>query len=140
MNILTDDRGAITSLIVDSDALSIGEITDRLGQPTPDQGTKPSSHWHVDFESPDYDPDDHNYSPLTDELASVERFLAERIDALEDLAAACDIWLFATWSPKPNQDHAQLSAELVRLLGRIGATVTIDTWTEGNDDPPAEAS
>lgn len=88
-----------------------------MGQPT--AGKK---IWSADFTS---DSD----SPLADQLAAVERFLADKITVLEELAPTCRIWLFTSWTPKVGQDHAVLSPTLIKLLGRIGADVTIDTWT-----------
>lgn len=125
-----EDSGpwAVTSLGIRSATFSVDEIGRRIGQPTADKKV-----WSAHFES---DSD----TPLSDELAQAERFLADKIDVLEKLAPSCEIWLFTSWTPKAGQDHAVYSPTLVKLLGRIGARITLDTWIdEGGEDGDARA-
>lgn len=140
---MTDERNngrwARTSLVISSASLSVEEIGRTMGQPTAGKKAKnvAESVWAADLESDDS-------LPLTDQLIEAERFIADKIEALEELASSCEIYLFSSWTPKPGQDHALFSPTLVKLLARVGADIVIDTWTadesDDDDDPPAADS
>lgn len=100
--------------------MSIDEVGWRIGRPTADP--KATNVWIADLESD-------SHLPLSDQLTEVERFLADKIEVLEELTPACEISLFMSWTPKAGQDHALFSPTLIKLLGRIGVDVSLDTWT-----------
>ncbi|MQA84960.1 MAG: hypothetical protein GEV03_10140 [Streptosporangiales bacterium] len=124
-----DDNGpwAKSALRIESAVLSVEEIGRRMGQASTD--AKAPNCWIVDLE-----PDDS--LPLNDQLPAVERFIAAKIDVLEELAPACEIDLFLGWHPEAGQDGIVFQPSLIKLLGRIGAVVTLDTYTRSEDDDP----
>lgn len=62
-----------------------------------------------------------------------------------ELAATCDIDLFVSWTPKAGQDGVLISANLIKLLGEVGAHIAMDTYTDdqesqdGNQGPGTRA-
>lgn len=63
---------------------------------------------------------------LDDRLRLVEEVLATNRDAF----VGCDVDLHVSWTPRLGQDGILLSANLVRLLGELGAYIKMDTYTD----------
>lgn len=67
---------------------------------------------------------------LDDRLKLVEAILAEKREAFVELAATCETDLLVSWTPKEGQDGVLISANLIKLLGEIGAHIAMDTYTD----------
>ncbi|NGY63639.1 DUF4279 domain-containing protein [Lentzea sp. NEAU-D13] len=104
------------TLRVWADGRTAAEIHSALGI-----GERSSRLWMLDVGPPDV--------PLDDRLQLVEAVLAEKREVFVELAATCEMDLFVSWTPKDGQDHLLISANLMKLLGEMGAHVKLDTWT-----------
>ena len=111
---------ARSSLIIQSDGLSIDEIGREMGQPT--AGKKAKDRWIAHLEPS-------SRVRLEEQLPAVERFLGDKITVLEKLAATCEIYLHLGWAPEAGQDHVVFGSTLIGQLGRLGAEVALDTYT-----------
>ncbi|MGI8677940.1 MAG: hypothetical protein ACR2LX_04470 [Jatrophihabitans sp.] len=66
---------------------------------------------------------------LQELLDDAKRFVTTNLDVLAALQG-CEIDLFLGWSPMSPQESLLIESGLVRDLGRIGAGVVFDTYSE----------
>lgn len=111
---------AMTSVRVFAAGLSGEEIALRLGMVATQAA---DDRWIRDVRAGDDEPLDGQFEELTTVLAELET-------RVEKLPADWAVDVLISWSPRGGQDHAGFGPELLGSLGRLGAVLRIDTWTE----------
>jgi hypothetical protein len=110
---------AMTSVRVFATGLSGEEIAGRLGMVATQAA---ADRWIRDMRGCDDESLDGQLEELTRVLAELETRVGELPDRAVDV--------LISWSPRVGQDHAGFGPELLGSLGRLGAILRIDTWTE----------
>jgi len=111
---------ARTSLRVAAKGMTLDELTAHLGN-----ATQPSTagHWLMDLDTSSEEPLEQQLERATSELELLSGRLLE-------LGPGAEIVLLISWSPKLGQDGLALSPRLLGMLGRLQATVLIDTYSD----------
>ncbi len=115
-----EEPSALTSVRVFATGLSGEEIAGRVGMVATQAA---ADRWIRDVQAGDDE-------PLDGQLEELTRVLAELETRVGELPADWAVDVLISWSPRGGQDHAGFGPELLGSLGRLGATLRIDTWTE----------
>ncbi|GAB2607296.1 hypothetical protein [Kribbella endophytica] len=115
-----DDAWAMTSVRVFAAGLDGEEIARRLGMAATQAA---DDRWIRDVRAGDDE-------PLDGQLEELTRVLAELETRVGELPADRAVDVLISWTPRTGQDHAGFGPELLGSLGRLGAVLRIDTWTE----------
>lgn len=128
MNVSEDfDEGpwAAVSFILSSEVLSLEEMEELVGFPSPDRrvarrgGMSRNWSWSADkTEEP---------ASLDGMLKQLEGFLERHLVAFQELPRSVKARLLVSWSPQRPQDHFFLSSEAVSLLAACGCHLVVDT-------------
>ncbi len=117
---MTEAPWARASLRVDSENFGLDRLTEVLGPATAGSSFE---RWILEC-------GESSAEPVHLQLARLESLLKERVDVLIELGRDVDTTVLISWTPMAGQDGLALPSSLIGLLGRIGATVLVDTYTD----------
>jgi hypothetical protein len=100
--------------------MTLHELTTHLGNPTQ---LSTADHWLMDLDASSDEPLERQLERATAELESLN-------DRLLELGPGAEITFLISWSPKQGQDGLALGPRLLGTLGRLQATVLVDTYSD----------
>jgi hypothetical protein len=105
---------------VDSATVTLEELTSLLG--APNIKTR-HQNWIHSFR-------DSNEEPLEKQLSRAESFVTQHLPRLAGVGDDANVSFQISGTPKSGQDGFALSGTLIGLLGKIGATILVDTYSD----------